>query len=168
MRITGAGAITYTDFSSQYGNEIKSVVIGNGIYYLNGFCFDSLPNLESVELADSVKTIQFDVNIPKTEHDYEWLAGTELNCIKTGTDVYQKCKKCGAIKNPPAILPKTGHDYGGWEIFKKATCTEDGEETSICNGCGRVRKRVIKKTGHKWGVWSTTSKATVLIPRLSR
>ena len=100
-------------------------------------------------------------SIPKTEHDYEWLAGTEPNCIKTGTDVYQKCKKCGAIKNPPAILPKTGHDYGRWEIVKKETCTEDGEETSICNGCGRVRKRVIKKTGHKWGVWSTTSKATV-------
>ena len=48
----------------------------------------------------------------------------------------------------PIELPEThDHEWGEWVVTCKATCTNDGEETSSCD-CGAKTTRTIKALGH--------------------
>ena len=39
------------------------------------------------------------------------------------------------------------HEYGEWQVAKKATCTKDGKRERVCS-CGKKETEVIKATGH--------------------
>ena len=43
--------------------------------------------------------------------------------------------------------PVHEHSWGGEEVVKKATCTEDGEVVYKCS-CGETKKEVVEKLGH--------------------
>lgn len=43
---------------------------------------------------------------------------------------------------------------------REPTCTEDGEETSVCALCGEVQNVVLPATGHAWGGWKFYRGAT--------
>lgn len=45
------------------------------------------------------------------------------------------------------------HTFGEWEITKTAGCTESGERTRTCAGCGMVEKETVPPAGHNTGKW---------------
>ena len=42
------------------------------------------------------------------------------------------------------------HTFGGWIVTTQPTCTEPGEKTRTCTGCGEVETMVIDATGHHY------------------
>ncbi len=40
------------------------------------------------------------------------------------------------------------HAYGGWNITKEATCTQEGKKTRKCSICGEIQTESIEKTAH--------------------
>lgn len=53
------------------------------------------------------------------------------------------------------------HKFLSWEETTPATCTEEGEETARCEGCGEIKTRPIAALGHNYGpFWKITVKPT--------
>ena len=42
------------------------------------------------------------------------------------------------------------HTFGEWIVTTQPTCTEPGEKTRTCTGCGEVETMVIDATGHHY------------------
>lgn len=40
------------------------------------------------------------------------------------------------------------HAFDGWNVSRKATCTEDGEKNRSCSKCGETESEIIPATGH--------------------
>lgn len=56
-------------------------------------------------------------------------------------------------------LPALGHDFGGWQETRPATCTQEGEETSVCSRCGDEKHREIPALGHLYAGEETEDEA---------
>ena len=52
------------------------------------------------------------------------------------------------------------HQWSEWQSSKEATCTQDGTNIRICDGCGENQSMLIKSTGHTFGEWNTTKEAS--------
>lgn len=84
--------------------------------------------------------------------------GTDKN-TPTETTKPNEDEKVDTTKPTENTNPtKHEHKYTS-KVTKKATCTEDGLETSTCS-CGSTKTNKISKTGHKWGEWVTTKEPT--------
>lgn len=48
--------------------------------------------------------------------------------------------------------PEHVHEWGGWEVYKAATCTEDGISVRKCRTCGELDKttKAVSAPGHTW------------------
>ena len=86
-------------------------------------------------------------NIPTCSQEY------------AGTRVYS-CAACGITFD--VKVPKTSHDYSDWKVTREATCTQEGEETSVCRVCGIEEHRPTEKLEHPYSC--TCEAATVLAP----
>ena len=52
------------------------------------------------------------------------------------------------------------HVYGGWEVTKEASCTENGLKVIRCQNCGEIAdSEVIPALGHNFGSWAVTKAA---------
>lgn len=80
--------------------------------------------------------------------EHQWVAAT---CTVPPT-----CSECGATEGEPA-----GHQMGGWQASKEATCAEAGIETAQCAVCGEAQERETEKAEHSPGKWKTVSKPSV-------
>ena len=86
--------------------------------------------------------------LPATGHDYYESGVVAATCTLPGYTTYT-CENCGL--NYTDLVPETGHSCGEWVITKSLTCTEDGEEQSVCVTCNQLVTRVIPATGtHEW------------------
>ncbi|MFQ9390175.1 MAG: hypothetical protein ACLR1V_16510 [Coprococcus sp.] len=47
---------------------------------------------------------------------------TEARCETAGKET-RTCKTCG--KKETREIPATGHNWGEWRVFRKATCTKE-------------------------------------------
>ena len=54
----------------------------------------------------------------------------------------------GVNSNSASFTVPHTHTFGEWKVTKKATCTEEGEETATCTKCGKTEIRTIAKTDH--------------------
>ena len=54
----------------------------------------------------------------------------------------------------------TKHAHNYQTVTHAPTCTEAGEETQTCAGCGDVQKKTIPALNHSYGEWSETKAAT--------
>ena len=52
------------------------------------------------------------------------------------------------------------HDCEDWKQTKAPTCTEKGEEKSVCKGCDKKVSREVDALGHDWGEWKQTKAPT--------
>lgn len=121
----------------------------------NGYAYYRWKNAGQYKVDDWA----FGVYQPELGHD--WAEGdcqTPKTCTRCGeTDALgqhnwqdatctapENCTICGETRGEP--LP---HDYVG-EITKATTCTEDGEETFICTGCGDSYTRTLEQYGHQY------------------
>lgn len=53
------------------------------------------------------------------------------------------------------------HTWGQWTVTTPATCTEEGEETRVCEkDASHEETRKIDALGHDWGEWEVTTPAT--------
>ena len=91
---------------------------------------------------------------PALGHDWnDWELAIEPTCTEAGVE----CRWCnrddcdGTWENGDGyeerVIPALGHSWNT-TVTKAATCTEDGEETSVCATCGVTVTTVIPATGH--------------------
>ncbi len=91
---------------------------------------------------------------PALGHDWnDWELAIEPTCTEAGVE----CRWCnrddcdGTWENGDGyeerVIPALGHSWNT-TVTKAATCTEDGEETSVCATCGETVTTVIPATGH--------------------
>ncbi len=90
--------------------------------------------------------------------DWAILEGFEPTCVDDGIE-YRECARPGCQLTEEEdeygmghgyeerVIPALGHSWTT-TVTKAATCTEDGEETSVCATCGETVTTVIPATGH--------------------
>ena len=90
--------------------------------------------------------------------DWAILEGFEPTCVDDGIE-YRECARPGCQLTEEEdeygmghgyeerVIPALGHSWNT-TVTKAATCTEDGEETSVCATCGETVTTVIPATGH--------------------
>ncbi len=71
---------------------------------------------------------------------------TDPTCTEQGYTTHY-CY-CGEHSHTLDFVPAIGHSYGDWVTTKAATCTEEGERTKTCAGCGDVITEAVPATGH--------------------
>lgn len=62
----------------------------------------------------------------------------------------QTCEICGEARGEMA-----GHKVTDWEVIKKATCIEKGEQKGICTVCGKEASTETETENHVAGKWET-------------
>ena len=106
LTISGTGIIPDYDgeerppWEDRYRDQIKNVVIGNGITEIGEYAFYKLKSLVSVKMADSVTRI----------HDYAFYESKKLKTVKLSenleyldTGVFYKCSALAAIQLPASL-----------------------------------------------------------------
>ena len=98
--------------------------------------------------------------IPATGHSISAVPAKAPTCTEEGNIAYYFCTGCGECFQDAAgtkeyadphevVLDALGHDWGEWTISKKATATEEGEQTRTCKRCSETEKQIIPKvTAH--------------------
>ena len=73
--------------------------------------------------------------------------GVDPTCLEPGYHYEVTCcEKCGEeLKREKVTDSALGHDWGDWEVVRKATAEEEGLEESVCRRCGETRERAIPK-----------------------
>ena len=83
-------------------------------------------------------------------HNYEDMAGTArvATCTEPGKEADRRCSRCDEVTDGKTI-PASGHDWGEWIETRRATETEEGEETRTCkNDPGHTETRTIPMAEH--------------------
>lgn len=92
------------------------------------------------------------------EHSWgQWEILTEATCTTDGLRQHT-CTVCGHVDE--AVLAHLGHAY---EVLERveSTCRHAGYERSVCERCGREKKRSLPLEAHQWGPWIVTKKAGI-------
>ena len=97
-------------------------------------------------------------------HAFESVEGKASTCIKKGWNAYQKCSRCGAMKNTagetiteiPYHTAFAAHDYSKETAITKykatnATCEENATYYKSCSVCGAKGTETFVKIGSKLG-----------------
>ena len=104
---------------------------------------------------------------PELEHIEAGAAG----CTQVGWVEHWHCPDCGLVWIDEDLtetaetagdleLEPLGHNWGGWEVSKAATCTAAGEESRSCSRCGQTETRAAAALGHSWSDWAVTKEPT--------
>lgn len=122
--------------------------------------------------------------IPAKNHKHyiRYVSEKTATCEKDGNIEYYKCSSCGELfrdseGNEPinandVVIKATGHKWGEWVVTTKATTTQNGEETRVCqNDETHIERRPIAKlennnsnSGKENGENKTNPSATVTTP----
>ena len=144
---------TNADSGNFWSRPESSYAIGNTldimVYDANGDTVD-MKKKYVVELSD-------DIAVQSNPQSYY----TRLTFTKNGSVTLKVYPKY----NPDAahvftIVCEHTHSFKVGVVTTQPTCTEDGERTLICSGCGEKRLEPIPATGHKYGEWKETKAAT--------
>ena len=84
------------------------------------------------------------------------VAGKPATCTEAGLTEGVTCSVCDYVVKAQEVIPATGHSYGDWERTREPTCTQDGQDTKICSGCGDAIHEPIPAFGHSYGDWVVT------------
>ena len=74
-------------------------------------------------------------------------------CTTDGKTEGSHCSVCGKVIKAQTVIKATGHNFGGWNITKSATCTESGSQTRTCAACGKTETKTIPAKGHTSSKW---------------
>lgn len=81
------------------------------------------------------------------EHDYTFSSKVvEPTCAEKGYT--EKACKCGDTQKVDFVDELKDHTWGEWTETKKATMTEEGEETRECSVCEKKETRATEKVPH--------------------
>lgn len=68
------------------------------------------------------------------------------SCTQTGLTKGTHCTVCGRVITPQTKVPALGHDWGAWQVVRKATTGKEGLEQRTCaNDVSHVETRPIAK-----------------------
>ena len=144
---------TNADTGYFWSSPESSYAIGNTldimVYGADGNTVD-MKKKYVVELSD-------DIAVQSNPQSYY----TRLTFTKNGSvtlKVYPKYNPDAA--HTFTIVCGHAHSFKVGVVTTQPTCTEDGERTLICSGCGEKRLEPIPATGHKYGEWKETKAAT--------
>ena len=79
------------------------------------------------------------------------LAACDLSALLHGGE----SEPTDSIKEPTNPTVPHVHEFGEWELVKKPTCTETGEEVSRC-ACGETKSKELFTVAHTFGEWEDT------------
>ena len=144
---------TNADTGYFWSSPESSYAIGNTldimVYGADGNTVD-MKKKYVVELSD-------DIAVQSNPQSYY----TRLTFTKNGSvtlKVYPKYNPDAA--HTFTIVCGHAHSFKVGVVTTQPTCTEDGERTLICSGCGEKRLEPIPATGHKYDEWKETKAAT--------
>lgn len=126
------------------GNNVSSVVIPDGVYYIGNRAFYNCPNMKYISVPESV------INIDMRAFGYD------SKGVVSGFTVYAYASSTAylwAVNNSlnAEDISDCGHRYGDWQIVREANCTENGEQIRRCIMCNNVETEEISALGHRWG-----------------
>ncbi len=160
-----ADSLLESSYWFDFKDDIKKIVIEDGVTLISEFAFYGCNNLEEITIPSSVINIKNnafyycsslnEVNYSSTKENWnaillgsnnEALLDATLNCLSSGGDI-------------------TGGDFGTdfvehsytFEITMSPTCQETGIMTYICENCGNSYMEVIPATGHNYEIVATDS-----------
>lgn len=97
-----------------------------------------------IKVSEKLREVTLDVQ-NKCDHDWEkvW---SNASCAGEGVSIYT-CKKCGASKDVQEAATEE-HD---WISLSKvpSSCTQDGENVSVCRVCGKIKVEKLEG-GHTY------------------
>lgn len=137
-------------------------------------------NLTTVEKDGNSITLQWSEVAGATGYNI-YVDGEKVNASAISDTVY-KCEilapattyefvvtavnSIGESRNSIIFADRTTdhiHSFGEWETAKEANCSNDGEQTRICDSCGATETEIIPATGeHIYGDWNTMSEPTCI------
>jgi hypothetical protein len=94
--------------------------------------------------------------------DTTWYTYEESTCCTYGTE-RNNCLECDYYDERPLTTYDSSNHSGGshWEEDPSATCTNEGLNKQICNGCLTVLYTAsIPAPGHSMGSWYTVTEST--------
>ena len=79
-------------------------------------------------------------------HDFEIKDTKPATCSEMGI-ITRECKKCSLVEEEKTDI--IDHVYEEAEIVKNPSCTEKGEQITVCINCGKENTKEIPAMGHK-------------------
>ena len=135
--------------TGEYSTSIPERAHG-GVYYVWYRAVNSANNEEVYAPKEPI--------IVTIEHgSLSYVKAIPATCETDGSIGYWKCDTCGTyyrdaeasaqISETDIVEKALGHDWGDWEVTRRATLTEQGEKKRTCkrDGCGEPQTEVIPK-----------------------
>ena len=115
--------------------------------------------VSALDYATNVTEAYVEIN-PCDHSNTEIRDAVPAGCETEGYSGDTYCADCGELLAAGKVTEPTGHHYDTGVISKQPTCTEAGERTYCCPGCGSTYTTVIAAYGHTFGEWVVTKPAT--------
>ena len=147
-----------------YGcEELEAVTLPETLEKIGASAFEGCEELENITVPAAVKkidakafsgcealeTITFSGAAPTMGKDaLKDVRATVVYPVGDTTWTEDVLKNCGGSVTLLAQSCVDGHGVKDWQQDKAPTCTQDGEESGICEKCGKQQIRVIALLGH--------------------
>lgn len=89
------------------------------------------------------------------DHKFEIIHEVEATCIEDGYKVY-RCKVCGYEETETV---EASHSMGEWYVYRRATCTVNGEMRITCADCDYYNCEIIQKLDHMFSDYTSDNNA---------
>ena len=150
---------------SQYKDQIKTVIIGKGIYTIPMWAFKSFGNLESIVIYKQLHNVHYGAFAYCNNFGTVFYEGSAANWNSISINRGKLNGQQGIDFNKRLVnavihYNSLDHDWISVGKLKEETCTESGEESFKCLVCGETKTETISPLGHVYGDWIVTKKAT--------
>ena len=136
-----------------HSDEVRRVIIEDGITYIGQWDFDGFTSLESITFngaapeINGLHGVDQGITIYFPDDDESW-ENVDRNLF-SGDSKWISQDADGVHH----------HKWGEQTVTKEATCTKEGAQESVCTECGDKISEVIPAKGHTWNDDFTTDKA---------
>ena len=133
--------------------EVRNVIVGEGITYIGSWEFDGFTYLESITFKGAapainrMHSVSHDITIYYPEEDDSWKS-VDRNLFSNGTRWISQDAE--GVHH---------HKWGSEKVTRKATCTTAGQKEKVCTECGEKSTEAIPAAGHSWNTEYTTDQA---------
>lgn len=147
-----------------HGIGVDTVIIEDGVTWIPNSAFNGCANLKRVYLPKSVVQIgdthETAPGIYYDSFDPCMIVGYKGTAAEQYVDHWLKVNPEGNRSLSFHAIDGEEHEFGPWETFSEATCTEEGVRKHSCAVCGAERTEALSALGHAWGEGVVTVEPT--------
>ncbi len=133
-----------------YATDVTSVVLPEGLYYIDSFAFANCNNMKYISVPGSVISIgtkAFGYNNSDTVNDFTVYSGSD------------SAAKIWAEQNSLTFISVDSceHEFSDWTVTEKPDCYDEGLKSHRCVKCNYRETEKVPAKGHSWSGWITIS-----------